>query len=120
MLSKNNTKLHLKRMEPNKQHFTIKKFSVGVASVLVSCTFATYGTTTARAVESVASDETVEVVDDSSASTDSNVVTLSGENTSSATEPTVTADSTATETSAATSEDTETQKSSRIYCLEYR
>ena len=40
MLLRNNTKFHLQRMEIQKQHFTIKKFSVGVASVLVSCTFA--------------------------------------------------------------------------------
>ncbi|WP_162253194.1 pectate lyase-like adhesive domain-containing protein, partial [Ligilactobacillus apodemi] len=78
MLSRNNTKFHLQRMEPQKQHFTIKKFSVGVASVLVSCTFAAYSNAnlTARADENATTDETAEVI--SNTANDSNVVTLSG------------------------------------------
>lgn len=39
MLSKHNTKQYARRMELNKQRFSIKKLSVGVASVLVGLTF---------------------------------------------------------------------------------
>lgn len=42
MLSKNNKKLQAQKMEPKQQRFAIKKFTVGVASVLVGTTFAMY------------------------------------------------------------------------------
>lgn len=40
MLSKNNYKLQARKLESKRQHFTIKKFTVGVASILVGSTFA--------------------------------------------------------------------------------
>ena len=67
-------------MEIQKQHFTIKKFSVGVASVLVSCTFAVCSNAnfSARAYENATADETAEVIANTANANDSNVVTLSG------------------------------------------
>ena len=44
MLSKNNRKQQSQKMEPKHQRFTIKKFSVGVASVLIGTTFAVHRT----------------------------------------------------------------------------
>lgn len=40
MLSHNNWEEQIKKYEPKKQRFTIKKLSVGVASVLLGVTFA--------------------------------------------------------------------------------
>lgn len=40
MLSRNNNKLLIHKLEPKKQRFAIKKISVGVASVLIGFTFA--------------------------------------------------------------------------------
>ncbi|WP_056938439.1 mucin-binding protein [Ligilactobacillus hayakitensis] len=42
MLSKNNLKYLHTKLEPRKQRFTIKKFNVGVASVLIGTTFALF------------------------------------------------------------------------------
>ena len=39
MLSKNNLQERLRKMEPKKNHYSIRKFTVGVASVLVGMTF---------------------------------------------------------------------------------
>ena len=44
MLSKNNKKLQAQKMEPKQQRFAIKKFTVGVASVLIGTTFAPFQT----------------------------------------------------------------------------
>ena len=44
MLSKNNKKQQSQKMEPKHQRFTIKKFSIGVASVLIGTTFAVHRT----------------------------------------------------------------------------
>jgi|GEM_PF-4184600 len=43
MLSKNNRDLLSQKMEPRKQRFTIKRLTVGVASVLVSTLFMVQG-----------------------------------------------------------------------------
>ncbi len=42
MLSKNNTNLYSAKLAPKHQKFAIKKFTVGVASVLIGATFAVY------------------------------------------------------------------------------
>ena len=52
MLSRNNIREYIKKNEPNKQRFTIKKLTVGVASVLIGITFA--GTSVALADEAPA------------------------------------------------------------------
>ena len=39
MLSKNNWKEQIRQQEPKKQRFTIKKLTIGVASVLIGFTF---------------------------------------------------------------------------------
>ena len=39
MLSKNNLQERLRKMEPKKNHYSIRKFTVGVASVLIGMTF---------------------------------------------------------------------------------
>ena len=39
MLSRNNIHEKLLKMEPQKQRFSIRKFTVGVASVLIGLTF---------------------------------------------------------------------------------
>lgn len=70
MLSKNNKKLQTEKMEPKRQRFAIKKFTVGVASVLIGTTFAiNLGTTLVSADETTA--QTTEVVGDSLAQTPS-------------------------------------------------
>ena len=51
MLSKNNHKLRLQKLAATKQHFAIKKFTVGVASVLISSTFALYVSTQSQYVQ---------------------------------------------------------------------
>ncbi|WP_304652109.1 Rib/alpha-like domain-containing protein, partial [uncultured Ligilactobacillus sp.] len=43
MLSKNNTNLYTEKLAPKRQKFAIRKFTIGVASVLVGTTFALYG-----------------------------------------------------------------------------
>lgn len=53
MLSKNNVKEYIEKNAPTKQRFTIKKLTVGVASVLIGMTFA--GTSVASADETPAS-----------------------------------------------------------------
>ncbi|WP_304974427.1 Rib/alpha-like domain-containing protein, partial [uncultured Ligilactobacillus sp.] len=64
MLLKNNKKLQTEKMEPKHQRFTIKKFTVGVASVLVGTTFAiSMGTTLVSADETSA--QVTEVLNDS-------------------------------------------------------
>lgn len=40
MLSRNNNKLLIHKLEPKKQRFAIRKISVGIASVLIGFTFA--------------------------------------------------------------------------------
>ncbi len=42
MLSKNNTDFYSAKLAPKHQKFAIKKFTVGVASVLIGTTFAVY------------------------------------------------------------------------------
>ena len=39
MLSRNNWKEQVRQQEPKKQRFTIKKLTIGVASVLIGFTF---------------------------------------------------------------------------------
>ncbi|WP_156470408.1 YSIRK-type signal peptide-containing protein, partial [Ligilactobacillus murinus] len=52
MLSKKNHQLQAQKLEAKQQHFAIKKLTVGVASVLISSTFAMYaGLHTAMADE---------------------------------------------------------------------
>lgn len=65
MLSKNNKKLQAQKMEPKQQRFAIKKFTVGVASVLVGTTFALYsGVGSVSANETATQEATAEVVED--------------------------------------------------------
>ncbi|WP_025022970.1 YSIRK-type signal peptide-containing protein [Ligilactobacillus hayakitensis] len=52
MLSKNNKQLQQQKFEDRKQRFTIKRFSVGVASVLIGATFMMYGNASADQVAS--------------------------------------------------------------------
>lgn len=63
MLSKNNRDLLSQKMEPRKQRFTIKRLTVGVASVLVSTLFMVQGgdsTAKADVNETTKEGETVE------------------------------------------------------------
>lgn len=63
MLSKNNRDLLSQKMEPRKQRFTIKRLTVGVASVLVSTLFMVQGgdsTVKADVNETTKEGETVE------------------------------------------------------------
>ena len=76
MVSKNNKKLQTQKMEPSKQRFAIKKFSVGVASVLVGFTFAAYAGG-ALADENATSDVATEVLDDTGETTSSETTTNS-------------------------------------------
>ena len=63
MLSKNNKKLQIEKMEPQCQRFTIKKLTFGVASVLIGTTLSLYaGDTIASANDS--NDETTEIIAD--------------------------------------------------------
>lgn len=77
MLSKNNKKLQAQKMEPKQQRFAIKKFTVGVASVLIGTTFALYGgNSNVSADENAASDASTEVVEDKATTLEGNEVTL--------------------------------------------
>ena len=68
MLSKNNKKLQAQKMEPKQQRFAIKKFTVGVASVLVGTTFALYsGAGSVSANETATQEATAELVEDKAA-----------------------------------------------------
>lgn len=68
MLSKNNKKLQAQKMEPKQQRFAIKKFTVGVASVLVGTTFALYsGAGSVSADETATQEATAKVVEDKAA-----------------------------------------------------
>ena len=53
MLSKNNTDLYANKLAPKRQKFAIKKFTVGVASVLVGTTFGLYSGTSHVAADQV-------------------------------------------------------------------
>lgn len=65
MLSKNNRKLQAQKMEPTQQRFAIKKFTVGVASVLIGTTFAIYpGNTVVSADENTTGDVATELVEE--------------------------------------------------------
>lgn len=76
MLSKNNKKLQAQKMEPKQQRFAIKKFTVGVASVLVGTTFALYsGVGSVSANETATQEATAEVVEDKADQTDDKEVT---------------------------------------------
>ena len=76
MLSKNNKKLQAQKMEPKQQRFAIKKFTVGVASVLVGTTFALYsGAGSVSANETATQEATAEVVEDKADQTDDKEVT---------------------------------------------
>ncbi len=84
MLSKNNKRLQAEKMEPKHQRFAIKKFTVGVASVLIGTTFAiNMGTKVVSADETTA--QTTEVVGDSLAETSSEKNEATSEETSVAT-----------------------------------
>ena len=96
MLSKNNSDLLSQKMEPRKQRFTIKRLTVGVASVLVSTLFMVQGgdsTAKADVNETTKEGETVEqdssltqneVVLNASTSTNSNTEEVSTLNTNEA------------------------------------
>ncbi|WP_191982966.1 Rib/alpha-like domain-containing protein, partial [Ligilactobacillus salivarius] len=62
MLSKNNRGLRLQKYSDRKQRFTIKRFSVGVASVLIGTAFMMYGSASADQVSSLKSGEASSVV----------------------------------------------------------
>ena len=56
MLSRNNNKLLIHKLEPKKQRFAIRKISVGVASVLIGFTFAGFSGVSADEVTTTAKD----------------------------------------------------------------
>ncbi|MEY8736780.1 Rib/alpha-like domain-containing protein [Lactobacillus sp. AN1001] len=66
MLSKNNHQLQAQKLEAKQQHFAIKKLTIGVASVLISSTFAMYaGSHTAMAAETAPQSDTASEKTDS-------------------------------------------------------
>ena len=66
MLSKNNYQLQAQKLEAKQQHFAIKKLTIGVASVLISSTFAMYaGSHTAMAAETAPQSDTASEKTDS-------------------------------------------------------
>ncbi|MEY8663139.1 Rib/alpha-like domain-containing protein, partial [Ligilactobacillus faecis] len=81
MLSKNNRKLQAQKLEPRSQHFTIKKFTIGVASVLIGSTFVlTVGNDRVSANENTGEPLT-EKVTPSDTEVDENVIPFSSEDT---------------------------------------
>ena len=79
MLSKNNRKLQAQKLEPRSQHFTIKKFTIGVASVLIGSTFVlTVGNDRVSANENTGEPLT-EKVTPSDTEVDENVIPFSSE-----------------------------------------
>lgn len=78
MLSKNNKKLQAQKMESKQQRFAIKKFTVGVASVLVGTTFAMYsGAGNVSADETATENTSSEVVENKSDDVNNKEVVLS-------------------------------------------
>ncbi|WP_304976439.1 Rib/alpha-like domain-containing protein, partial [uncultured Ligilactobacillus sp.] len=75
MLSKNNKNLYSQKMEPKQQRFAIKKFTVGVASVLIGTTFAIHAGSVS-ADEAVAENTVSEVVEDKTDTVSDKEVTL--------------------------------------------
>ncbi len=97
MLSKNNKKLQAQKMEPKQQRFAIKKFTVGVASVLVGTTFAMYsGAGNVSADETAAENTSSEVVEDKSEDVNNKEVVLSSAATNAEVDSTSTANTDAT------------------------
>ena len=102
MLSKNNKKLQAQKMEPKQQRFAIKKFTVGVASVLVGTTFAMYsGAGNVSADETATENTSSEVVENKSDDVNNKEVVLSNAATN------VEVDSTSTANTDATAQPTE-------------
>ena len=56
MLSRNNNKLLIHKLEPKKQRFAIRKISVGAASVLIGFTFAGFSGVSADEATTTAKD----------------------------------------------------------------
>jgi len=97
MLSKNNKKLQAQKMEPKQQRFAIKKFTVGVASVLVGTTFAMYsGAGNVSADETATENTSSEVVEDKSDDVNNKEVVLSNAATNAEVDSTSTANTDAT------------------------
>jgi LPXTG-motif cell wall-anchored protein len=77
MLSKNNYQLQAQKLEAKQQHFAIKKLTIGVASVLISSTFAMYaGSHTAMAAETAPQSDTASEKTDSNKQNMKNEVVL--------------------------------------------
>ncbi len=97
MLSKNNKKLQAQKMEPKQQRFAIKKFTVGVASVLVGTTFAMYsGAGNVSADETATENTSSEVVEDKAEDVNNKEVVLSNAATNAEVDSTSTANTDAT------------------------
>ncbi|WP_153551023.1 Rib/alpha-like domain-containing protein [Ligilactobacillus murinus] len=97
MLSKNNKKLQAQKMEPKQQRFAIKKFTVGVASVLVGTTFAMYsGAGNVSADETATENTSSEVVENKSDDVNNKEVVLSNAATNAEVDSTSTANTDAT------------------------
>ena len=97
MLSKNNKKLQAQKMESKQQRFAIKKFTVGVASVLVGTTFAMYsGAGNVSADETATENTSSEVVENKSDDVNNKEVVLSNAATNAEVDSTSTANTDAT------------------------
>ena len=95
MLSKNNKKLQAQK--PKQQRFAIKKFTVGVASVLVGTTFAMYsGAGNVSADETATENTSSEVVENKSDDVNNKEVVLSNAATNAEVDSTSTANTDAT------------------------
>ena len=86
MLSKNNRDLLSQKMEPRKQRFTIKRLTVGVASVLVSTLFMVQGGDSAAKADVNETTKEGETVEQDSSLTQNEVVLNAPTSTNSNTE----------------------------------
>ena len=62
MVSKNNYSEKMRKIRQQKQRFSIRKFTVGVASVLIGLTFIGFNNQEVQADTTVAPEESVKVV----------------------------------------------------------
>ena len=77
MVSKNNYSEKMRKIRPQKQRFSIRKFTVGAASVLIGLTFMGMNGQTVKADTTVASEESTNVVSNTTSDINENIDVVS-------------------------------------------
>lgn len=77
MVSKNNYSEKMRKIRPQKQRFSIRKFTVGAASVLIGLTFMGMNGQTVKADTTVAQEESTNVVSNTTSDINENIDVVS-------------------------------------------